>query len=89
MTQHKIIYHYSALCIGRVCTVYCTVSFTAWKYHIISGAGKPSAEQDQLTAVPTNSSTLSGSVINLGATKKHYFILYTVYCVIYKSYNIW
>ena len=41
----------------------------AWKVHVITGTGKPSAEHDKFTALPMNASTLCGSSINLGATK--------------------
>ena len=40
----------------------------AWKVHVITGTGKPSAEHDKFTAVPMNASTLCGLVINRGAT---------------------
>ena len=57
-----------------------TVSFVngmAWKVHVITGAGKPSAEHDKFTAVPMNASTLCGTSISLGVTKqKHYKIMW-------------
>ena len=43
----------------------------AWKLHVISGAGKPSAEQDNPTAVLINAATFCGLVINRGATKQN------------------
>ena len=49
----------------------------AWKVHVITGAGKPSAEHDKFTAVPINASTLCSISINLAVTKqKHYIIMY-------------
>ena len=42
------------------------------------GTGKPSAEQDEFTAMPTNSSTLCGTVIKRGATKQEHYIAYSV-----------
>ena len=38
--------------------------------HVITGAGKPSAEHDKFTVAPMNASTLRGTVINCGVTKQ-------------------
>ena len=47
---------------------------------MMSGVGKPSAEQDKFTAVPMNSSTSCGSVINRGVTKQEHYTICSVLC---------
>ena len=46
----------------------------AWKVHVITGAGKPSAEHDKFAAVPVNASTLCGLVIIRGTTKQKQYV---------------